>query len=156
MEAEGITLSDDEVRERFSAYHEGDLPDGERAFIAKRLAEDPSLAAEYEKFRGLLAGLATLSLDAAPGTRAADVPALPKIDLLSNVQKRLNKRSGGKFYGTRWSRRAGIVPLEIIAVAVLVLLLVVYLAMGYITPVRAARPAGGGSAPPASAPPAAP
>ena len=45
MEADGVTLSDDEVRERFSAFHDGELSSAEAAFVRKRLDEDKVLAA---------------------------------------------------------------------------------------------------------------
>lgn len=142
MEADGLKLSDEEVRERFSAYHEGELPPPEIAFIKKRLAEDPALAAEYERFRKVLSKLASMGLDTAEGTKLPAAPgereSEPRVDLLTGVQERLNKRSGGKFYRTRWSRRAGLMPIEAIAAVVLVVLLLVYIAMTYVTGMQSA------------------
>jgi anti-sigma factor RsiW len=175
MEADGVNLSDDEVRERFSAYHDGELPAAEAAFVKKRLGEDAKLKAEYELFRKMLGGLASLSLDTNEDIRAAETGAKPgapsataatagasgagagadagagtgagRVDLLAGVQARLNKRSGGKFYRNRWTRRAGIVPLEAIAAVVLILLVLVYVAMTYISELRSAgEPAGRGNA----------
>src|SRR5262249_51543481 len=141
MEADGLNLSDEQVRERFSAYHDGELPADEAAFVRRRLDENKVLAAEYEKFASILKGLGALAndvpVDAKPGVKPAE-----HVDLLGDVQKRLHKRSGGKFYKSRWSRAVGVVPLEALAGVVLLLLLIVYLGMTYITNLA---PAGGGS-----------
>lgn len=145
MEADGLKLSDDEVRERFSAFHDGELPADEAAFVRKRLDENKVLAAEYEKFSGILKGLGALANDvpedARPGVRPVE-----KVDLLGDVQKRLHKRSGGKFYKSRWSRTVGVVPLEAIAAVLLVVLLLVYLGMTFITNVAPAGNGGSGGA----------
>jgi anti-sigma factor RsiW len=142
MEADGVTLSDDEVRERFSAYHDGELPSDEAARVRKRLDESPELAKEYERFTKMLGGLAALGApadDAKPGV----APAEPGLDLLAGVQARLEKRSGGKFYKSRYSRSAGVRPLEVIAAAVLIVLLLAYLGMTYISGLRPAEPTPG-------------
>ncbi len=139
MEADGVTLSDDEVRERFSAYHDGELSAAESAFVRKRLDEDRALATEYERFSKMLGGLAALGVppaDAKPGVAVEE----PGLDLLKGVQDRLHKRSKGKFYGSRWSRLVGVRPLEVIAAAVLVVLLLAYLGMTYISGLRPAEP----------------
>ncbi len=139
MEADGLKLSDDEVRERFSAYHDGELPADEAAAMRKRLDDSPALATEYERFTKMLSGLAGIGAppaDAKPGVEAKE----PSLDLLEGVQKRLHKRSGGKFYGTKWSRWAGVRPLEAIAAVVLIVLLLAYLGMTYISGLRPAEP----------------
>jgi anti-sigma factor RsiW len=139
MEADGVTLSDDEVRERFSAYHDGELSSEESARVRKRLDESPELAKEYERFSKMLGGLASIGApaeDAKPGV----APAEPNLDLLAGVQARLNKRSGGKFYQSRYSRGAGVRPLEVIAAAVLIILLLAYVGMTYISGLKPAEP----------------
>ena len=139
MEADGVTLSDGEVRERFSAYHDGELPADDAARMRKRLDESPALAREYERFTQMLSGLASIGAppdDAKPGVASTEAG----LDLLDGVQARLHKRSGGKFYRTRWSRWAGVRPLEAIAAAVLVILLLAWLSMTYISGLRPAEP----------------
>jgi anti-sigma factor RsiW len=146
METSNVTLTDDEVRERFSAFKDGDLPPEEAAFVKKRLDEDPALKAEYESFRKMMTGLASIALET-EGVGKSDPSAphdgVPKVDLLAGVQKRLHKRSGGKFYRTRWSRTSGVFPLEWIATVILLLLMLLYIGMTYVSGVR---PAGGPSA----------
>ncbi len=139
MEADGVKLSDDEVRERFSAYHDGELPADEAARVRERLDTTPALAQEYERFTKLLSGLAAIGApadDAKPGV----VPVERGLDLLGGVQKRLHKRSGGRFYRTRWSRLAGVRPLEAMAAIVLLILIIAYLSMTYISGLRPADP----------------
>ena len=68
---------------------------------------------------------------------AAAAPDAPAPDLLGGVQKRLPKRSGGKFYSDAWSRVAGLLPLELLATLVLIALVVAYAAMTMVS----ARPA---------------
>jgi hypothetical protein len=139
METPGVTLTDDEVRERFSAYHDGELPDVEAAFVRKRLDEDAALRAEYEQFVVVLQRLAGLGTDARAEMKPG-VPDLEKVDLLRGIQHRLNRRSGGKFYRSRWSRVAGVVPLEALAVALLVLMLIAYVCLTFISGLRPAEP----------------
>ena len=139
MEADGVKLSDDEVRDLFSAYHDGELPADEAARVRARLDDSPALLKEYERFSQLLSGLASIGAppaDAKPGVAATETG----LDLLAGVQNRLHKRSGGKFYRSRWSRWAGVRPLEAIAAVVLVILLLAYLSMTYISGLRPADP----------------
>ena len=89
-----------------------------------------------------MTGLAGLNVDPDPNMKPGVAPASDKIDLLADVQKRLHKRSGGKFYRTRWSRWAGVMPLEAIAGVILLLLVLIYVGMTYISGLR---PAGEGT-----------
>src|SRR5262249_27222091 len=107
MEADSVKLSDDEVRARFSSYHDGELPEPEAVTVRKRLAENPQLADEYKAFTQMLAGLAELGNDL-PADAKPGVPTIEKVDLLANIQKRIHKRSGGKFYKSRFARAAGV------------------------------------------------
>lgn len=126
MEAPDMT--DDEARDLFSAYHDGELPPEQHERVRTALAERPELAKEYESFTSMLKALGALSVENAPPAlqRPEDVP---QADIIAGVQRRLHKRSGGKFYKDRWSRTAGIFPLEILAVLVLLALVAAYFAM---------------------------
>jgi anti-sigma factor RsiW len=137
MEAPGIT--DDEARDLFSAYHDGELSSEEHARVRAALDARPELAREYEAFASMLKGLSGLA-DAAPTPAHTPEDHTPKVDLLAGVQQRIHKRSGGRFYRDRWSRTVGIVPLEVVAVLVLIALVVAYFAMTSISiePVREA------------------
>lgn len=141
MEAGRVTLSDDEARERFSAYHDGELSADEAARVRERLENSPALAREYERFSKLLAGLAAIGAPA-DNAKPGEVAVEPGLDLLAGVQRSLHKRSGGKFYRTRGSRLAGVRPLEAIAAVVLLILAIAYLGMTYISGLRPADPAG--------------
>ena len=61
--------------------------------------------------------------------------------MLRGVQRKLHTRSGGRFYADRWSRAAGVFPLELLAALVLIALVVAYFAMTSIsvTPVAPTR-----------------
>jgi hypothetical protein len=150
METVGVKLSDDEVRERFSAYHDGELPPDEAAAVRERLDASKALSAEYDAFCKMLSGLSGLGADVPPDAKPGVAPPAEKVDLLAGVQKRLNQRSGGKFYRNRWSRTAGVVPLEALALVVLGLLVLAYVAMTFISDLQPAAPSA--PPPPASAP----
>lgn len=139
-----MKLTDDEIRDRFSAYHDGDLPSEEIAFIRQRLDEDKALSEEYERFRRMLGSLGALGLEQDVTPEAQQKPKENEkeepVDLLSGVQNKLNKRSGGKFYNNRWSRTAGVIPMEFMALIVLLILLVLWLGLTQVTGVRPAQP----------------
>lgn len=133
MEAPGMT--DDEVRDLFSAYHDRELSAEQHEQVRVALEANAALAKEYDSFCALLAGLSNLA-----GPQDAEGPiahTLPdegaRVDLLAGVQSRLNKRSAGKFYKDRWSRAAGIFPLEVLAAVVLLGLVLAYFAMTAVT-----------------------
>ncbi len=133
MEAPGMT--DDEVRDLFSAYHDRELTPEEHERVRVALEASPSLAKEYASFCELLKGLSNIAVPQDAGGAPAHTrrDEAPKVDLLSGVQSRLHKRSAGRFYSDRWSRVAGIFPLEILAVAVLLGLVAAYFAMTTVT-----------------------
>lgn len=134
MEAPGMT--DDEVRDLFSAYHDRELTPEEHERVRAALEASPALTKEYESFTELLKGLSNIAVPqggvevAAVSTERA---AAPSVDLLAGVQSRLHKRSAGKFYKDRWSRAAGIFPMEVLAALVLLGLVMAYYAMTSIT-----------------------
>jgi hypothetical protein len=176
MEDRHVSLSDDEVRERFSAFHDGELSPDEAKVVRGRLAESPQLAAEFEAFERVMGGLASLashgSHDGAAPTARTPSPPDPKpaaeasvksgkepsatpssdesgrssvlpedeaVDLLPDLQKTIHKRSGGKFYKTRASRVIGTRPIEVVAAVTLVLLVLVYVMMSYVSGLRPAE-----------------
>jgi anti-sigma factor RsiW len=118
-----MDLSDDDVRERFSPYHDRELSEAEHDAVRDALAKRPALAREYQTFCAMLDGLGALG--SAGPVRKAEAPAA----LLEGVQDRLRKRSGGRFYRDRWSRTAGLFPAELLAALLLVALVVAWFAM---------------------------
>lgn len=157
MEASHVTLTDDEVRERFSAFHDGELTGEELAAVRTCIAENATIAAEYDKFKLLMGGLAGLAVhEDNLGMGDASVAASPvkpedePINILPGLQETLNKRSGGKFYSTQASRVVGTRPYELMAAATLVVLLITYVLMTYVSGLRPADP--GASSAPSSTP----
>lgn len=172
-------LSDDQVRERFSAFHDGELSPDEAKIVRARLAESAQLAAEFEAFERVMGGLASLASHgshdapaptprapvvtaeretkspkdpaetksakeptASPSDQSGRVSVLPEdeaVDLLPDLQKTIHKRSGGKFYKTRASRVIGTRPFEVIAAITLVLLVLAYVMMSYVSGLRRAE-----------------
>lgn len=148
MEAGPVTLTDDEVRDRFSAYRDGELPADEREAVRARLESSAELKAEYARFEKLMGALGVVSEGAdrislvGEGDHASDPRGATSgvrehtraagegpVDLLAGVQARLHKRSKGRFYRDRFSRRAGVFPMELAAGAVLAVLVLAYVAM---------------------------
>lgn len=135
-----MTLTDDEVRDLFSAYHDRELSPERNDAVRAALDANDALKREYNGFCKMLDQLSAMAAEAeAPvagmaAAKGAD-PVAP--DLLVGVQRRLQKRSGGRFYQDGWSRMAGIFPLELLATLVLIALVVAYVAMTMVS----ARPA---------------
>ena len=112
-------------------------------WIRARIDENAELRRDYEGFCKVLDSLSGMSAEDETGSGAAE-----RVDVLASVQKTLHARSRGKFYRTRVSRMVGILPLEAVAVLVLILLVVLYASMTLISSVR---PAGTPTAPAARA-----
>ncbi|MFO0628110.1 MAG: hypothetical protein U0325_21220 [Polyangiales bacterium] len=129
-------MSDDEIRDHFSAYHDRELSPAQHDAVRDALDANPALMAEYKDLCAMLDGLS--GLGAAPPAETADAP---RTDVLRGVQRKLHTRSGGRFYADRWSRAAGVFPLEFLAALVLIALVVAYVAMTTIsvTPISPAR-----------------
>lgn len=133
-------LTDDEARDLFSAYHDRELSPERSEAMRAALDANEALKREYDAFCRMLVGLSAMA--AASETPLAGVPTptiadAPAPDLLGGVQRRLQKRSGGRFYGDAWSRLAGVFPLELLATLVLVALVLAWAAMTMVS----ARPA---------------
>lgn len=142
-------MTDDDVRDRFSAYHDRELDPAEHEAVRAALASRPALEAEYQSFCKMIAALGAMAApDPVSAASPASAPA-PAPDLLHGVQRKLQRRSRGKFYGDAWSRVAGIVPLELMAALLLVALVALWFALHSIS-VQPAPPT------PPSAPPSAP
>jgi anti-sigma factor RsiW len=120
-------MTDDAVRDLFSAYHDRELPADQHEGVRAALEANPELAREYASFCEMLGALSGLAESAPPPVVTPATP--PPTDLIAGVQRRIQKRSGGKFYNDRWSRTAGLFPLELVAVLVLIGLVVAYFAM---------------------------
>ncbi len=138
-----MTLSDDEIRERFSAFHDGELSGDELAAVRSRIAESPTLAEEYDKFKALMSGLAGLALNDDPASVAAPAAAVTSeapINILPALQTQIHKRSGGKFYRSNASRLVGTRPYELMAAATLVVLLITYVLLTYVSGLKPAEP----------------
>ena len=129
-----MTLTDEQVRDLFSPYRDREL-DPERAEAVRvALESSEALKKEYQGFCAMLDALTNM----AEKPLDPKLPAAPKVDLLVGVQTRLHKRSRGRFYADRWSRVAGIFPLEVLALLVLMGLVAAYFAMTAIS----VQPAG--------------
>ena len=130
MQDRRLSLSASEIRELFSAYHDRELGPEQSEEVRKALEADPELEREYTSFCGMLTGLSDLGVrleDKARNTGGA------RVDLLAKVQRKVYLRSRGKFYRDRWSRKAGLLPLELMAAVVLVVLLLCYFLMNSIS-----------------------
>jgi len=125
-------MTDDDVRDRFSSYHDRELDAAEHEAVRVALAERPALEAEYLSYCRMLDAMAAMAggdaLGAALGTASGPkTEAVP--DLLQGVQRKLHRRSRGKFYRDGWSRVAGIVPLELLAALLLLVLVATWFAL---------------------------
>ena len=104
-------MNTDEARESFSEAYEGELSEPRRREFDAALAEDSELKQEYAAFQRAL-------------TAAGAVPAVSNDgpDLLAGVQRRLRKRSRGRFYGDRFAERQGMGIIHPVALAVGIIL----------------------------------
>lgn len=129
-------MTDDELRDLFSAYHDRELAPAQHEAVRAALDANPALMAEYQSLCAMLDGLS--GMGAAPVERSDDAP---RSDVLHGVQRKLHTRSGGRYYADRWSRAAGVYPLELLAALVLIALVIAYFAMTSIsvTPVSPGR-----------------
>jgi hypothetical protein len=113
-------VTSEEARELFSEAFEDDLEEDRKTAFLGALDADAELKAEYDDF------VETFAL---VGKIGEDVQPPP--DLLRGVQERLRKRSRGRYYRDRFSRRAGpawMLPM-ILVVTVLTVLAVAWFAL---------------------------
>ena len=135
-----------DLRDRFSEALEGELSAADKEAFDAALAADASLRDDFEAFRALFRGAAAIASDTDAETDEKP-PAL-----LAGVQKRLHKRSRGRFYRDRFSRDASgrgvpillaILVLLILAVALLALQNMVVIETGAASPHHADAPPPG-------------
>jgi len=88
------TITEDQIRERFSAAADGELEPADQAAFDQAMAADPGLAAEYLAFSETMKRLRVGASRTAP-------------NLLPGVQQRLRTRSRGRFYADRFAERGG-------------------------------------------------
>ncbi|MEZ4336262.1 MAG: hypothetical protein R3B82_06510 [Sandaracinaceae bacterium] len=111
-----------EARDLFSEAFEGDLDEERKRAFDAVLAEDDALKAEYDDFVDTFNVLHKL----------AEPESVQAPNLLPRIQERIRRRSGGRYYRDRFSRRSGgpgwAMPV-IAAVAVLLILGVAWFAL---------------------------
>jgi anti-sigma factor RsiW len=98
----------------FSSYLEGDLPEAERLALEQHLGTCAQCRAELEAFRRTVGGLGALR-------RPAPELFLPRI------QRQIFERSKGRFFGRRWLL-FGRIPFEWVSLAMIIAMLVYYIA----------------------------
>ncbi len=106
-------MTPEQARDLFSEAFEGELDEERKQAFEAALAGDAELKHEYDEF------VETFRIVGAMGADEEPAP-----DLLAGVQDRLRKRSRGRYYRDRFSRRAGpgwVLPLMLALVSVLVL-----------------------------------
>lgn len=104
----------EQARERFSDALDETLPPDERAELEEALASDPALRAEYDAF-----------VAAVKGARALGSEPPPRIDLVAGVHDKLRRRSRGRYYRDRFSRRSPVQMMVPLALAAATLAVVV-------------------------------
>ena len=126
-------MNPDEARELFSEAFEDDLEEERRAAFDALLAEDDEVRSDYEGFVETLEMMGQLG--------AADAVDAP--NLLPRIQERIRRRSRGRYYRDRFSRRTGVgwTMSVIVAVAVLVILAITWIAIQTTVPLED-EPAG--------------
>ncbi len=138
------TLTDDDVRERFSAYHDRELSPAEHEAVRLAIEARAVLQDEYKGFCQMMERLNGLGLGGitAPGVSQGLSPDVPRVDLLGGIHRKLHRRSGGKLFGDAWSRTTGIFPLEVIAAVVLVGMILAYVSLTWVSTRPVDHPVG--------------
>lgn len=98
--------------EQISAYLDGELDQAAREAFEREMAQDPELAAEVHELQDTLQALQGLHLP------------MPSEDFLQDVERKINRRSRGRFFETPEPRMR--VPYEIFAALMLIILGAVY------------------------------
>ncbi len=108
------------AQDNFSALLEGEIADDERRFVDQHLRGCIVCRTELERMRrtlGTLVGLRTK----APSSFLAD------------IQAQIHQRSRGRFFGPKW-RLFGRIPFEWVSMAMIIAMLVYYIATMYAAP----------------------
>jgi len=101
------------VTDDFSAYLEGELTPAGRARVEEHLGKCIQCRTNLERLRRTLGTLTALK-EKAPGT------------FLPDIQKQINERSRGRFFGRRWLL-FGRIPFEWVSLAMIVAMLLYYI-----------------------------
>ena len=120
-EAEGIHAR---AQAGFSAYLDGDLPDAERQFITEHLAVCIQCRTELARLKAAVQQLGGMR-EKAPRSFLAD------------IQKQINTRSKGRFFGRR-RLLFGRIPFEWVSLAMIVAMLVYYIISQHAAPTQVA------------------
>ena len=99
-----------EVKERFSAYRDGELPPAEAEAVRAHLGECKDCKREFDEFGQTVSSLIRLKSSAPP-------------DFMRSLKGEIRKRSRGRFFARKPPR----FPLEVISLITLMLMLVVWL-----------------------------
>jgi len=121
-------MNADEARAHFSDALEDLLDGSSRQAFDQALAEDPALAREYEAFARAVALTRALGRETAgddgPPTAPAGVSRGPRggaPDVLRGVQRKLRRRSRGRYYRDAFAE--GVAPRALLVSSVLALVL---------------------------------
>jgi anti-sigma factor RsiW len=106
--------------DQFTDYVDGTLADGQKAELEKHLGVCIQCRTELEAFRRAVGSLGKLR-QAAPPT------------FLPSIQNQIFTRSRGRFFGRRW-KLFGRIPFEWVSLAMIVAMLVYYIALMHGSP----------------------
>ena len=102
------------VSEKMSDYLDGELPAEEKSAFEKHLAGCIQCRTNLERFRATIGNLARLKKKAPES-------------FLPDIQQQIHDRSRGRFFGRRWML-FGRVPFEWVSLAMIIAMLVYYIA----------------------------
>jgi anti-sigma factor RsiW len=102
------------VTEKMSAYVEGELPPEEKSAVEQHLATCIQCRTNLDRFRATIGNLSRLKRKAPPS-------------FLPDIQQQIHDRSRGRFFGRRWLL-FGRVPFEWVSLAMIIAMLVYYIA----------------------------
>jgi predicted anti-sigma-YlaC factor YlaD len=117
-----------EVKDRFSAYRDGELAPAEAEAVRAHLGECKDCKHDYDEFAQAISSLIRLKSVAPP-------------DFVRSLQGEIRRRSRGRFF----SRKPPRFPLEIVSLITLMLMLVVWLYLRVSEPSRVREGAPGGA-----------
>lgn len=102
------------AQEMFTDYLDGKLPAGRKADLEQHIGVCIQCRTELEALRRTVGALGGMRESAPP-------------DFLAGIQNQIYKRSKGRFFGRRW-KLFGRIPFEWVSLAMIILMLVYYLA----------------------------
>jgi anti-sigma factor RsiW len=107
----------DERDAQFIAFLEGDLSEQEREEFEVELERDVALRREFDQFADIMNGMQSLPFEFAPP------------DFVENVQRRIRKRSRGRFFAENFLYNTRM-PYEAIAVVMIAVMAAAWMLMG--------------------------